>query len=196
MTEVITRSAAETVGLGKVIGERLRPGDVIAYRGGLGAGKTTITRGIAIGMGLGDEVSSPTFALVNDYEGGSTQLCHFDMYRIGSEDELDAAITLYKKVVSHIHVTELDIRANEEMGGALQFSTEGVEVSDSLKQHLADQYARVFRVLRKHKDVIDNVTNERRAPACRENSLYQAHPFADNPANGAGAPRGLRTGAL
>ena len=90
MTEVITRSAAETVGLGKVIGERLRPGDVIAYRGGLGAGKTTITRGIAIGMGLGDEVSSPTFALVNVYEGGSTQLCHFDMYRIGSEDELDA----------------------------------------------------------------------------------------------------------
>lgn len=82
---------------------------------------------------------------------------HYNIYG-PKEDEIDAAITLYKQVVKHIHVTELDVRANEEMGGALQFSQEGMEVSDSLKQHLADQYARIFRVLRKHKDVIDNVT--------------------------------------
>jgi len=82
---------------------------------------------------------------------------HYNIYG-PKEDEIDAAITLYKTVVKHIHMTELDVRANEEMGGALQFSQEGMEVSDSLKQHLADQYARIFRVLRKHKDVIDNVT--------------------------------------
>ncbi len=82
---------------------------------------------------------------------------HYNIYG-PKEDEIDAAITLYKQVVKHIHVTELDVRANEEMGGALQFSQEGMAVSDSLKQHLADQYARIFRVLRKHKDVIDNVT--------------------------------------
>ena len=82
---------------------------------------------------------------------------HYNIYG-PKEDEIDAAITLYKQVVKHIHMTELDVRANEEMGGALQFSQEGMEVSDSLKQHLADQYARIFRVLRKHKDVIDNVT--------------------------------------
>ncbi len=82
---------------------------------------------------------------------------HYNIYG-PTEDEIDAALQLYKQVVKHIHVTELDVRANEEMGGALQFSQEGAEVSDSLRQHLADQYARIFRVLRKHKDVIDNVT--------------------------------------
>ena len=91
MTETVTHSAAETVELGKRIGQKLRGGDIVAFRGGLGAGKTTLTRGIALGMGLGDEVMSPTFALVNVYESGSkTSLCHFDMYRIGSEEELEA----------------------------------------------------------------------------------------------------------
>lgn len=82
---------------------------------------------------------------------------HYNIYG-PKEDEIDNALKLYKQVVNHIHVTELDVRANEEMGGALQFSQEGMVVSDSLKQHLADQYARIFRALRKHKDVIDNVT--------------------------------------
>ncbi len=82
---------------------------------------------------------------------------HYNIYG-PKEEEIDAAISLYRQVVKHIHMTELDVRANEEMGGALQFSQDGMEVSDSLKQHLADQYARIFRVLRKHKDVIDNVT--------------------------------------
>lgn len=76
-----TSSAEETINLGKRLGERLRGGDIIAFRGGLGAGKTTMTRGIALGMGLRDEVSSPTFALVNEYLG-PLRLCHFDMYRI------------------------------------------------------------------------------------------------------------------
>ena len=82
---------------------------------------------------------------------------HYNIYG-PTEQEIDDAITLYEKVVKHIHVTELDIRTNEEMGGALRFSHQGASVTDSVKQHLADQYARVFRVLRKHKDVIDCVT--------------------------------------
>ena len=75
-----------------------------------------------------------------------------------SEARLDSAITLFKTVVKHIHITEFDIRVNEEMGGGLQFSREGATVTDSVKQYLADQYARCFRVFRKHKDVIDCVT--------------------------------------
>ena len=82
---------------------------------------------------------------------------HYNIYG-PTEQEVDNAISLYKKIVKHIHVTELDIRTNEEMGGALRFSREGANVTDSVKQHLADQYARVFRVFRKHKDVIDCVT--------------------------------------
>jgi tRNA threonylcarbamoyladenosine biosynthesis protein TsaE len=85
----ITHSAEETISLGERIGRLLRGGDVIAYRGGLGAGKTTITRGISQGMGLGDEVTSPTFALVNEYRGEGISLCHFDMYRITSAADLE-----------------------------------------------------------------------------------------------------------
>ena len=82
---------------------------------------------------------------------------HYNIYG-PTEKEVDDAITLYKTIVKHIHVTELDIRVNEEMGGQLRFSREGVNVTDSVKQHLADQYARIFRVFRKHKDVVDCVT--------------------------------------
>lgn len=82
---------------------------------------------------------------------------HYNIYG-PTEKEVDDAIKLYKQIVDHIHVTELDIRVNEEMGGQLRFSREGVAVSDSIKQHLADQYARVFRVFRNHKDVVKCVT--------------------------------------
>ncbi len=82
---------------------------------------------------------------------------HYNIY-YPTEQQLDEAISRFKQVVKHIHVTELDIRVNEEMGGQLQFSREGVTVTDSVKQYLADQYARVFGVFRKHKDVIDCVT--------------------------------------
>ena len=60
--------------LGEEIGRRLKGGDLIAYSGGLGAGKTTITRGISIGMGLGDEVTSSDLALVNEYRGDRLSL--------------------------------------------------------------------------------------------------------------------------
>lgn len=84
-----TNSAADTIALGEKLGKLFRGGDVIAYSGDLGAGKTTITRGISIGMGLGDEVTSPTFALVNEYRGEKLSLIHFDMYRIDSSDDVE-----------------------------------------------------------------------------------------------------------
>lgn len=86
---VKTNSPEETIKLGEKIGALLRGGDVIAYSGGLGAGKTTITRGISVGLGLGDEVTSPTFSLVNEYAGNQQTLYHFDMYRISSPDDLE-----------------------------------------------------------------------------------------------------------
>ena len=61
---------------------------MVAYFGGLGMGKTAFTRGLARGLGCRGRVTSPTFAIVNEYEGGRLPLFHFDMYRIGSEDEL------------------------------------------------------------------------------------------------------------
>lgn len=87
--EFITRSPEESIALGEKIGAKLKAGDVIAYLGDLGAGKTTFTRGLAAGMGLDDLVTSPTFALVHAYGEPPLMLCHFDMYRIESEDELE-----------------------------------------------------------------------------------------------------------
>ena len=83
-----TFSAEETIEFAVQIGKMLKKGDVIAYTGGLGAGKTTFTRGLAIGMGLEDNVVSPTFSLVNEYRGEKCSLYHFDMYRVDGWDDL------------------------------------------------------------------------------------------------------------
>ena len=86
--EYITTSPQETEALGQALAQRLRPGDVLAYYGDLGAGKTAFTRGVAAGLGIPDRVTSPTYTIVNEYEGGRLPLFHFDMYRLGSADEL------------------------------------------------------------------------------------------------------------
>lgn len=85
--EYITHSAAETELLGARLAEQLRPGDVIAYLGELGAGKTAFTRGLARGLGIQDPVTSPTYTIVNEYQG-RLPLFHFDMYRLHDADEL------------------------------------------------------------------------------------------------------------
>ena len=86
--EYITNGESETEALGCRLGQALEPGTVIAYTGDLGAGKTAFTRGLAKGLGVTDRVTSPTFTIVNEYEGGRMPLFHFDMYRLGSSDEL------------------------------------------------------------------------------------------------------------
>ena len=86
--QITTHSADETQALGTKLAKRLQPGDVIAYFGDLGAGKTALTRGIAQGLGITDIVTSPTYTIVNEYLTGRLPLFHFDMYRLGSSDEL------------------------------------------------------------------------------------------------------------
>ena len=87
MMKFTSNSRAQTVELGKRLGERLKSGDVVLFSGGLGAGKTAFVSGIAAGMGIDKNVTSPTFAIVNEY-GGDPALFHFDMYRIESSDQL------------------------------------------------------------------------------------------------------------
>ena len=86
--EFITNSPAETESIGVALGQRLKPGTVIAYRGDLGAGKTAFTRGLARGLGCREIVTSPTYTIVNEYLGGRIPLFHFDMYRLRSSDDL------------------------------------------------------------------------------------------------------------
>ena len=86
--EYLSRSEAETEALGARLAAVLTPGAVVAYQGGLGMGKTAFTRGLALGLGYKGRVTSPTFTIVNEYEGGRLPLFHFDMYRLADADAL------------------------------------------------------------------------------------------------------------
>lgn len=103
---IITHSPQETIDTAKKLGALLKKGDIIAYKGNLGAGKTTFTRGLAIGLGLGDNVTSPTFALVNEYCGDKLNLYHFDMYRIETEGDLESSGFYDYDFVNNIAVIE------------------------------------------------------------------------------------------
>lgn len=84
-----TRSADETIDVGRAIGQATKPGDVLVLTGDLGAGKTQLTKGIARGMGVVGEVTSPTFTIEMVYEGEHMPLYHFDLYRLDDPDELE-----------------------------------------------------------------------------------------------------------
>jgi len=83
-----TKSAGETIALGEALGKKLLPGAVVALNGGLGAGKTYLSKGIARGLGFPGEVKSPTFTLINIYEG-RVPVYHFDCYRLKNNADLE-----------------------------------------------------------------------------------------------------------
>ena len=87
MAVYISNSVSETEKLAARLAEKLRGGEVIAFTGSMGMGKTAFTRGLVLALGGGDVVSSPTFALVNEYETRLT-VQHFDMYRVSGWDDL------------------------------------------------------------------------------------------------------------
>lgn len=108
MITFTTASAEETVELGKKIGSFLKKGDIIAMQGTLGAGKTTITKGIAQALGINETITSPTFCLISEYEG-KMPLYHMDVYRLdGAEDfaNLGTEDMLYGEGVSIIEWSE------------------------------------------------------------------------------------------
>ena len=85
---VITRSETETEAFAYQLAGRIKAGTVLAFFGDLGTGKTTFTKGLARGLGVLDQVTSPTYTIVNEYQTADIELIHFDMYRLGSAREL------------------------------------------------------------------------------------------------------------
>ena len=79
----------QTIALGQILGKLLQAGDVLVLTGDLGAGKTQLTKGIAAGMGVKDDVTSPTFTIEMVYEGTLMPLYHFDLYRLNDPDQLE-----------------------------------------------------------------------------------------------------------
>lgn len=134
----ITHSPEETEEVGKKIAENIKNGGVIALRGGLGAGKTCFVRGLAAGLGFNGDVSSPTFAIINEYVGGRLFLCHFDMYRVtgwedlystGYFDYLDAgallAVEWSENIAAALPEKHLTVTVAELGDGSREIRTEG-----------------------------------------------------------------------
>ena len=91
MTESIMESFSEkdTFNIGKELGEKCKPGDIILLNGDLGVGKTVFTKGFGKGLGIEEPISSPTFTIMQIYEEGRIPLYHFDVYRIADIEEMD-----------------------------------------------------------------------------------------------------------
>lgn len=85
---VSSRSAAETMALGRALASQLRPGDVVAFYGDLGAGKTTMIKGVARGLGVTELVKSPSFVVVTEYRG-RLPVYHIDLYRLSGQSNFD-----------------------------------------------------------------------------------------------------------
>jgi tRNA threonylcarbamoyladenosine biosynthesis protein TsaE len=86
--QFVTHSEEETIDAGRAFSEKLKPGDVVALYGDLGSGKTRFVKGISLGLGIKEHVTSPTFVVVNEHHGGRIPLYHFDFYRLRSIGEL------------------------------------------------------------------------------------------------------------
>lgn len=86
MLELFSNSAETTIKIGEIIGANLKKGDIIAFKGTLAAGKTTLTKGIATSLSIDEVITSPTFTLVSEYEG-KLPLYHFDVYRLDTVED-------------------------------------------------------------------------------------------------------------
>ena len=144
MARLISNSAEETERIGERIAATLKGTEVLALFGGLGMGKTAFTRGLCRGLGISDGVSSPTFALVNEYRG-KFPVYHFDMYRVTSWEDLYST-----GFFDYLDNGVLVIEWSENIEGALPentvritisrgdsdnqriFETEGVELSEAI----------------------------------------------------------------
>ena len=87
MIEIISKKSSDTFKLGKEFSEKLKRGDIVAFYGGLGVGKTVFIKGICKGLGVNNDVISPTFTIINEYNAG-IKIFHIDFYRIDEVNEL------------------------------------------------------------------------------------------------------------
>lgn len=124
--ETISSSESETEALGAVLAKDLRPGDVVALTGHLGAGKTAFVRGLARGLSLDPgEVSSPTFALVHEYRGGRLPLFHVDLYRLSGAEAEDLGLDELG-VADGVLAIEWPERLGRQFVGAIMVRLESV----------------------------------------------------------------------
>lgn len=139
MKEYKTNSYEETVALGAKLADNLPKGSVIAFLGGLGMGKTAFTTGIAKGLGIDCDVSSPTFAICNTYIGSDNTLYHFDMYRVDGWDDLYST-GFFDFLDTNAYIT---VEWSENVYGALPDDTCIVEIAKT------GDHSRAFKIYKK-----------------------------------------------
>ncbi len=111
----ITETAEETEKIGFDLARELHGGEVILLNGELGAGKTTFSKGLARGLGITDAITSPTFTLLNTYQGSKLKLYHFDMYRLTSGSDTDYGFDEYYGLTDRVCLIEWTV-ASEYFG--------------------------------------------------------------------------------
>ena len=136
----ITQTASDTIKLGSEIGKKLKAGDIIALKGNLAAGKTTITKGIAMSLDIENEITSPTYTLISEYEG-KLPLYHMDMYRIDSVEEFEllgvdemlfgtgvSVIEWSERVEEYLPEDHIIINIQRQENGSREITIEGLEL--------------------------------------------------------------------
>lgn len=126
MQKFISRSPEETAAFAEEFSKTLSGGEVIAFTGNLGAGKTCFTSGLARGLGYKGIVTSPTFAIMNEYVGGRLNLYHFDMYRISTWEDLDSCGYFDHVDLGGVVVAEW----SENITGALESDTIFIDIKN------------------------------------------------------------------
>lgn len=134
MQEFISNSPEETRAFAADFAKELKGGEVIAFTGNLGAGKTCFTSGLAKGLGYQGSVTSPTFAIMNEYLGGRLNIYHFDMYRISSWEDLDSSGYFDYLDAGGVIVAEW----SENIMGALERDTIFIDIKniDDITRHI------------------------------------------------------------
>ena len=147
MKKIISHSATETMAIGESLGKACAPGEVLAFFGGLGMGKTAFIKGLAKGLGISADVTSPTFSLVNEYRGDNNTLYHFDMYRISTwEDLYSTGYFDYLETDAVLAVEWSENIENALPEGALYIKIEPMEAPD-------DRCISVFRQEEMNEDI-------------------------------------------
>lgn len=152
MKEIFLKDEYETKRLGSIIGELIFSGFVLCLNGDLGAGKTTMTKSIAKSLGIEEDITSPTFNIVNEYDSGKLKLNHFDVYRIGSSEEMydigydeyvygeDVSIIEWSSIIEDVLPDErLEVYLSyEDMGRKARITAYGNRYEDVLDRIILD----------------------------------------------------------
>lgn len=113
---IVTRSAEQTIELGRELGIKFKGGEVVLLIGVLGCGKTTFAKGIGEALGIKEDILSPSFSIMNMYEGQKLELYHFDFYRLDNKSEIESILSEYLYLPGSVTLIEWGEKVKDILG--------------------------------------------------------------------------------